>query len=120
MYMSTTHSFDSNRLAATLKRVTEKHEAPMLQYRYFTADEIIYSYDDGFADLHTQIKADVNTSFPAFSLTKTFTAVAILQLAEKGLLHIDDRVQQYLPTIPVPPVMSTVFMLFIDTTNISQ
>ena len=34
------------------------------------------------------------------SVTKIFTAVAILQLVERGKLSLDDEVQKYVPTFP--------------------
>jgi D-alanyl-D-alanine carboxypeptidase len=40
------------------------------------------------------------TTLMAYSMTKTFTAVAILQLIEKGRLQIDDALDLYLPDTP--------------------
>jgi CubicO group peptidase (beta-lactamase class C family) len=53
----------------------------------------------GYADLDTQREVDENTLFHWASITKTFTAVAIMQLRDRGLLSLDDPITQYLPEI---------------------
>ncbi|WP_457256033.1 serine hydrolase [Pedococcus sp. P5_B7] len=52
---------------------------------------------------------DGNTLFQIASITKTFTATAILRLAEQGRLSLDDPVRAYLPDFAVAdPEVSTV------------
>ena len=53
----------------------------------------------GYADLDTQRKVDENTIFHWASITKTFTAIAIMQLRDRGLLSLDDPITRYLPEI---------------------
>jgi D-alanyl-D-alanine carboxypeptidase len=55
---------------------------------------------DGFADLETQTAATTNTTFVAGSITKTFVTVTIMQLAEEGVLSIDDPLSNWLPDYP--------------------
>jgi CubicO group peptidase (beta-lactamase class C family) len=43
-----------------------------------------------------------NTRFNLGSITKTFTAVAVLQLAERGNLSLDDPLSKFLPDVPDP------------------
>jgi CubicO group peptidase (beta-lactamase class C family) len=54
----------------------------------------------GFADLENQVAATPATNFRLASITKQFTAAAILLLAEDGCLSIDDRIRQWLPSLP--------------------
>ncbi len=66
--------------------------------------EIIYQNSFGFADLSTK---KLNSSLSAFhiaSITKTFTATAILQLVEKGKLNLEDPVEKHLKDFPYPQV----------------
>ena len=42
------------------------------------------------------LKATLDTSFPVLSLTKHFTAAAILMLEEEGRLSVDDDITRYL------------------------
>jgi len=59
-------------------------------------DEIIYSKGYGVSDTNsTQITPD--TKFIIGSVSKSFTAMAIMQLKEKGLLDLSDPVNKYLP-----------------------
>lgn len=54
----------------------------------------------GLADVNTRRKATPNTSFRMASVTKSFTAVAILQLWERGQIDLDAPIQRYLPNFP--------------------
>lgn len=49
----------------------------------------------GYRNIEKKIKADKNTSFYIASLSKSFTATAILMLRQKGLLRLDDKASQY-------------------------
>lgn len=63
-------------------------------------DQIVVNKGYGFANYGFVIKNNSETKFRIASLTKGFTAVAILQLEEKGLLNIDDKLQKYIPDYP--------------------
>ncbi|XOV94884.1 MAG: serine hydrolase domain-containing protein [Bacteroidota bacterium] len=54
----------------------------------------------GYANKDSEIQNTSTTQFRIGSVTKTFTAVAILQLEEAGLLAIDDNLSTYLPDYP--------------------
>src|SRR5579885_3902740 len=54
----------------------------------------------GVKNLKTQQPVDVHTRFEIGSITKQFTAAAILQLKERGLLSLEDRVAKYIPAFP--------------------
>jgi len=84
----------------------EKHKTPGLQYLFFNQDSIIYSYSGGNSNLENQIEVTERTSFNAYSVTKTFTALAILQMAEKGMLKLDNTASEYLPGFPYPDAIT--------------
>lgn len=54
----------------------------------------------GFARLEPPTPATAETSYRMASVTKTFTAVAIMQLVEQGKVDLDAEVQTYLPSFP--------------------
>jgi CubicO group peptidase (beta-lactamase class C family) len=54
----------------------------------------------GLADRGKQIPNTVETRFRLGSMNKSFTALAVAQLAENGRLSIDRPVRQYLPDYP--------------------
>ena len=53
----------------------------------------------GMADLDTGRAVDEETIYHWASITKTFTAVAILQLRDRGLLSLDDPIVRYVPEL---------------------
>lgn len=54
----------------------------------------------GLSDIEQDIEAGPTTSYRLASVTKQFTASAILLLAEDGKLTLDDRLRQWLPSLP--------------------
>ena len=60
-------------------------------------DKVIYDKGFGLADLNTKVPIDGNTFFNICSMSKQFTATAILQLVEKGAIKLDDNVKTYYP-----------------------
>ena len=54
----------------------------------------------GLADVEARVAATAATNYRLASMTKQFTAAAILLLAEDGRLAIDDPVRKWLPTLP--------------------
>ena len=83
-----------------LNRLVQKGKTPSVQYLLFDQDKIIHQYRAGLADVANQKKANEQTSYNAFSVTKTFTALAILQLAEKGKIDIDKSASDYIDDFP--------------------
>lgn len=79
-----------------LDQWTRSH-VPGLQYVVVDAKETLFEYAGGWADVRNQTAMTLDATLMAYSMTKTVTAVAILQLAEKNALGLDDRVERFLP-----------------------
>jgi CubicO group peptidase (beta-lactamase class C family) len=62
---------------------------------------IIYHKAFGLANREFEVPNDPNTVFHIASLSKTFTAAAILLLEQKELLSTDDRLSKYVPDYPL-------------------
>jgi CubicO group peptidase (beta-lactamase class C family) len=62
--------------------------------------EIVYHKSFGKANLEWNVDVDNTTKFEIGSITKQFTAVAILMLAEQGKLNIDDNITEYFEDYP--------------------
>ena len=60
-------------------------------------DETVFKKDYGVANYDTDLKIDANTFFNIASVSKQFTAGAILKLHEDGKLSIEDNVKKYFP-----------------------
>lgn len=53
----------------------------------------------GFADRERRIPVTVDTVFPIASVTKLFTATAVMRLVERGAIDLDAPVSRYLPQL---------------------
>ena len=62
--------------------------------------KIIYQNVTGYANIFLQQKNSVQTRYQLASLSKVFTAVAIMQLVEKKTIQLDDPIKKYLPSFP--------------------
>jgi CubicO group peptidase (beta-lactamase class C family) len=63
-------------------------------------DEILFRKGYGLADLEMQRPITADTSFYLGSISKPFTALAIMLLAEDGRLSYDDRLSAFFPQLP--------------------
>ncbi len=61
----------------------------------------------GFRDLTERLPATPRTIFGLASVTKSFTALAVLRLEEEGLLHVRDPVVRHLPEFRTPNPRAT-------------
>lgn len=67
-------------------------------------DSILYSRSCGYSNRKAKELNTDTTAFQLASVSKQFTAVAILQLYERGKLNLYDRVIDYLPSFPYPDI----------------
>ncbi|KAF7764955.1 hypothetical protein PCIT_b1066 [Pseudoalteromonas citrea] len=80
-----------------------RHNLPGVAVSIVKDDKIILLKGYGFADLNNQIKVDPNdTLFRIASITKTMTAIAVMQLVEQGKLEIDADINDYLSAFKIP------------------
>ena len=61
--------------------------------------EISKEHYHGYADLNIERNVDSETIFHWASITKTLTAISIMQLRDRGLLKLDDPLLNYLPEL---------------------
>jgi len=61
---------------------------------------ILYQQIFGYANLNEKDSLTLNSSFQLASISKTFTATAVLLLAQDGKLSLSDSIQQYIPSFP--------------------
>jgi CubicO group peptidase (beta-lactamase class C family) len=72
----------------------------------------------GMANVEWDVPNTTVTKFRLGSITKQFTAAAILLLEERGKLKLDDRVKSYLPDSPMAWDRITIFNLLTHTAGI--
>jgi len=116
--MKTDHNQMKN-IDDILNGLVENGKTPSVQYILFNQESIIHRYSRGFADVLNQKEVDVTTTYNAFSLTKTFTALAVMQLVEKGVVDIDGSAAKYMVSFPYSEDI-TVRQLLSHTSGISN
>lgn len=90
----------SNDLEATLRKdIANDTVGESISIAVVYKNQIIWSKAFGYADPKGKTNADTSTIYRIASLTKPFTAMAMMQLVEKGILKLDDPVEKYLPEI---------------------
>ncbi len=66
--------------------------------------KLLYSKEVGYADFKEKTKLDKYSVFQLASVSKQFTATAIMILYERGQLDLDDLVTKYYPNFPYEEV----------------
>ncbi len=62
--------------------------------------KVVYEKGFGYADIKGKKLVTKDTKFRIGSVTKQFTAAAILKLQENGLLSVNDKLSKYIPDFP--------------------
>jgi D-alanyl-D-alanine carboxypeptidase len=70
---------------------------PAVQIAVSHGGQIIYSEAFGVTDVESATPATSRSSMQIGSVTKQFTAAAILRLAERGALTLGDRIEKFVP-----------------------
>src|SRR4030095_8559508 len=60
---------------------------------------VIARYDDGFEDRAKQKPIDSLSIFHWGSITKSLTAISIMQLRDRGKLSLDDKIMRWVPEL---------------------
>jgi CubicO group peptidase (beta-lactamase class C family) len=72
----------------------------------------------GYADLEQRVPATSATNYRLASVTKQFTAAAILLLAEDGRIRLDDGIRTWLPSLPAAADRITLHHLLTHTSGV--
>ncbi|MGD0473217.1 MAG: serine hydrolase domain-containing protein [Candidatus Velthaea sp.] len=94
----------TDKLAATIDTIVtaalERQHLPGISLAVARAGEILFAGGFGYRNVGEALPADADTIYSIASISKQFTAAAIMRLAERGLLRIDDPVDRYFPQNP--------------------
>lgn len=102
VYLLGNKSYNMNNINRFLKDQVDHHQTPSIQYAFFDTGKVIYELHYGFKNLKSKEPVEASTHFHLFSITKTFTALAVLQLAEAGKIVLNKPASAYLPGFPYP------------------
>lgn len=93
-------AFPTAAVTAAVTSMLAAQKAPSATVEVVQNGTVTYVHAFGVRDLEANLPANVGTHYEIGSMTKQFTAAAILQLQEAGKLRIDDLVSAYLPNAP--------------------
>jgi len=88
----------NNQLTAALEGIRHKNHIPAMAVAIISAGEVSYINGFGYVDANKTIATTSDTSFRIASISKLFTAQAIMKLVEDGKLRLSDKVSQFLPS----------------------
>jgi len=79
---------------------------------------VLFSAGYGLANVKVGIRNAPKTEFQVASITKEFTAMAVLELQERGKLNVQNPVCKYVPSCPKDWAPITIFNLLTHTSGI--
>lgn len=103
-YFSNQHRLEnilklSPKIEAAYQEYTRQKHCPGYAFGVVVDGNLILAGEGGYSNLKEKIPVTSKTCFRIASMTKSFTAMAILRLRDEGKLRLDDVVQQYVPEI---------------------
>ena len=94
-------------IKARVGQVLNRHPAVGLAVGMVRGRSPAFFYGHGVADIVSGVPVTEDTVFRIGSLTKTFTAIAVMQLWERGLLDLDAPASDYLRAYKLVPAKAT-------------
>ena len=90
-------------IAPTIHQLIEEHRKakniPGIAYGIVVDDEMVVDSATGNMNLDKALPASTKTAFRIASMTKSFTAMAIVKLRDEGKLLLSDPVVRYVPEV---------------------
>ncbi len=89
------HKVAHLKVASLLSELSSTSE-PGIQYVAVNSSAVLFDYSTGLADIKNNTSLSTSHTMAAFSMTKTLTAIAILQLLERHRIKLDDNISLYI------------------------
>jgi CubicO group peptidase (beta-lactamase class C family) len=93
-------SVQASRLDGLVDTIVERADLVGLAVGVVQDGRLVYTHCRGLADVEQAREVDLTTPFRIGSISKTFTAIGIMQLRDRGLLDLDAPVAQHLKAFP--------------------
>ena len=84
---------------ALMRGFAERSRAPGMAYGIIVDGKLVHVATAGLREVATSAPIDTATVFRIASMTKSFTALAILQLRDAGKLSLEDPAERYVPEL---------------------
>jgi CubicO group peptidase (beta-lactamase class C family) len=82
-----------------MRAFAERAKVPGIAYGIIVDGRVIHIGTAGLRNVATNAPVDTQTVFRIASMTKSFTALSILQLRDAGKLSLDDPAERYVPEL---------------------
>ncbi len=105
---------------AVVADATADGRTPGVSVAVARGGRIVYAKGYGQANVELNVAATAGTVYRIGSITKQFTAAAVMQLVEQGKMSLDDPIEKYLPDYPVRGRHITVRHLLNHTSGIKS
>jgi CubicO group peptidase (beta-lactamase class C family) len=100
-------AYDERETTASVCDILNRHPAVGLAVGVVHDGRLQFFYRQGLADIASQTPITEDTVFRIASITKTFTAIAVMQLWEQGLVDLDAPANDYLYAYQLVPADSS-------------
>ncbi|MDK8180515.1 beta-lactamase family protein [Paenibacillus sp. UMB4589-SE434] len=87
---------------SVFKDLMKKHNVPGSNFSLVADGKVLVSKGYGYADREKKIPVDKDTVFQIGSVTKQFTALAAMQMVDKGKIDLRGDIQKYLGGLKIP------------------
>ncbi len=94
-----------NLIDSLLNTAVKNNEIPGAVVYISRAGKVVLHKAYGYRNLENEVPMQKNDIFRMASMTKALTAVAVLQLYERGLIFLDDKVSKYIPEFKNPKIL---------------
>ena len=84
-------------LAQLVREAQSGQRIPSISAAAVGNGQVVWQEALGVASVEDGVDADPNTQYRVGSITKTFTAAAVMQLRDAGLLDLDDPLERHVP-----------------------
>ena len=98
---------DDLEMRARVEEILNRHPAVGLAVGVIRDRSLAFFYGHGMADIASGTSVTEDTVFRIGSVTKTVTAIAVMQLRERGLVDLDAPASDYLHAYKLVPAKAT-------------
>jgi len=107
-----------DRIGDYVRGFLQRHAVPSAAVSVVKDGAVVFAAGYGAANLEWKIPADEKTLYEIGSISKQFTAEAVLMLVEEGTLGLDDPIGRWLPSVPAAWSKITVRHLLTHTSGL--
>lgn len=95
------YSYTKKYMSWLINKEMKKNDVTGLSIALVYDQKVVWSEGFGYADKVGNVPATPETVYRVGSISKLFTATAVMQLAEQGIIDIDKPLQSYLPEFSI-------------------